>query len=140
MKTLLLCLLTASLVGCSGGTSNESDRPADADEPTGMAYPSLYRDLELPELPGGRLVSAGRQTTSLRDGLSLRVTTSMSISEVRDYYSQALRDSGWEEAPSRVIPGAPMAGLQATRDGINYTATIMGMGGETQINITVVER
>ena len=143
---LFLFFLTASLFGCSA-TPEEAASPeatpspaaAPSDEATGMAYPALYRSLDLPELPGGELVSAGRQTTSLRDGLTLRITTSMPVAEVRNHYSTALAELGWEEAPSRVIPGAPMAGLQATRDGVRFTATITAMGDETQINLTVVE-
>ncbi len=146
---LLLCFLTAFLLaGC--GTAGETESPIDAgstssapapiDNSTGIAYPALYRDLDLPELPGGVLLSTGRQTTSLRDGLSLSISTSMPISEVRDYYSSALGDLGWEEAPSRVIPGAPMTGLRATRDGITYMATITGIAGETQVSISVTEQ
>ena len=148
-SSLLLCFLASSLLAACG-TPAETEAPVDAgapaaipspvDDSTGIAYPALYRSLELPELPGGVLLSTGRQTTSLRDGLSLSITTSMSIPEVRDYYSTALGDLGWEEAPSRVIPGAPMAGLQATRDGITYTATITGLAGETQISLSVIEQ
>ena len=142
-NSLLLCLLTASLVGCSGATvesDNLTDAAASSAESAGLAYPALYRDMGLPELPGGQVVSTGRQETSLRDGLSLRVTTSIPVSEVRDYYSSALADLGWEETPSRVLPGLPVAGLQATRDGVNYTATITDIGEETRIDISVIEQ
>jgi hypothetical protein len=102
-SSLLLCFLASSLlVAC--GTPAETEAPVDAgapaptpspiDDSTGIAYPALYRSLELPELPGGVLLSTGRQTTSLRDGLSLSITTSMSIPEVRDYYSTALGRPG----------------------------------------------
>jgi hypothetical protein len=81
---LFVFFLTASLFGCSA-TPEEAASPeatpspaaSPSDEATGMVYPALYRSLDLPELPGGELVSAGRQTTSLRDVLSLRITTSM---------------------------------------------------------------
>jgi hypothetical protein len=33
-----------------------------------------------------------------------------------------------------------MAGLQATRDGVTYTATITGLAGETQISLSVIEQ
>lgn len=105
-----------------------------------MAYPALYRDLDLPELPGGTVTSTGRQTTSLRDGLALRITTPMPVAEARGYYSNALRELGWEEAPSRSVPGAPMAGLNATKDGLTYTATIMFIGDATQVNINLHDR
>ena len=140
--------ILAVLAGCGApvGTDapNDSEAPpvaaVPADGATGLAYPTLYRDLNLPELPGGELVSTGRQTTSLRDGLSLGITTSMSVSDARAYYSDALGELGWEEAPSRVIPGAPMAGFQATRDGVNYMVTITAMEDQTQVNISVTEQ
>jgi hypothetical protein len=120
-SSLRLCFLASSLLAaCDTPAETEAlvdagapaAIPSPVDDSTGIAYPTLCRSLELPELPGGVLLSTGRHTTSLRDGLSLSITTSMAIHEVRDYYSTALGDRGWEEAPSRVIPG-----LQATRTG-----------------------
>ena len=105
-----------------------------------MAYPAMYRDLDLPELPGGTVTSTGRQTTSLRDGITIRITTSMPVAEARDYYSGALRELGWEEAPTRGVPGASMAGLLATNDGLTYMATITAIGDATQININLHDR
>jgi hypothetical protein len=102
-----------------------------------MAYPALYRDLELPELPGGDVTSTGRQTRSLSDGLALRIATPMPVAEVRDYYSTSLGALGWEESPTRSVPGAPMAGLHATKDGMTYMATITRMGDATQVAITL---
>ena len=145
MLRLLPIVLAALLVACAGEPASD-DQPADAasaapmttaDAPAGMAYPDLYRDMALPELPGGELTSTGRQTSSLSDGLALRVSTSMPVADVRDYYSNALGELGWEEAPSRSVPGAPMAGLQAAKDGVTYMATITRIGEATQVNITL---
>jgi len=69
-------------------------------------------------LPGGAVLSEGRQTTYLADGLSISIRAPTPIAEMRDYYSNALSDLGWDQAPSRAVPGAPMAGVQATRDDI----------------------
>ena len=145
MLRLLPIALAASLVACAGEPAGDN-QPADtapatpvatADAPAGMAYPDLYRDLDLPELPGGDLTSTGRQTTSLSDGLALRISTSMPVAEVRDYYSNALLELGWDESPSRNVPGAPMAGLNATKDGVTYMATITRIGDATQVTITL---
>lgn len=145
---LLLPVLAVSLSACAGEPAGEG-QPADAEAPPatstadtagGMAYPGLYRDMDLPELPGGNLTSTGRQTSSLSDGLALRVETSMPVAEVRDYYSNALGELGWEESPTRSVPGAPMAGLHATRDGVTYMATITRMGEATQVRITLHAR
>ena len=145
MLRLSLVALTVLLCACSGepASDNQPAEPASAapmataDAPAGMAYPDLYRDLALPELAGGDLTSTGRQTSSLSDGLALRVSTSMPVAEVRDYYSDALRELGWEESPSRSVPGAPMAGLNATKDGVTYMATITRIGEATQVTITL---
>ena len=144
MLSLSLVAFTVLLCACSGEPASDS-QPADtasattvaADASAGMAYPDLYRDLALPELPGGDLTSTGRQTSSLSDGLALRVSTSMPVAEVRDYYSNALGELGWEESPSRSVPGAPMAGLSATKEGVTYMATITRIGEATQVTITL---
>jgi hypothetical protein len=145
MLRLLPIALAASLVACAGEPAGDN-QPVDtasaapmatADAPAGMTYPELYRDLDLPELPGGDLTSTGRQTTSLSDGLALRLSTSMPVAEVRDYYSNALRELGWDESPSRSVPGVPMAGLNATKDGVTYMATITRIGDATQVSITL---
>ena len=145
------------MLACSGAPAG-SDVPGDADTPpaaasatastaapaagesAGTAYPALYRDLDLPELPGGTVTSTGRQTTSLRDGITIRITTSMPVAEARDYYSGALRKLGWEEAPTRGVPGASMAGLLATKDGLTYMATITAIGDATLTNINLHDR
>lgn len=143
-----ICLVAIPLLACSDapsdsdGLTGDGSRPAAvaADESTGEAYPDLYRDLDLPELPGGTVTSTGRQTTSLRDGLAIRLTTSMPVAEAREYYSNALRQMGWEESPSRVVPGAPMAGLHATKDGVTLMATITAMGDSTQVHLNIHDR
>ena len=83
------------------------------------------------------MISTGRQTTSLRDGLALRVTTPMPVAEAHDYYSRALGELSWEDSPTRGVPGAPMAGLHATKDGLTYMATITRIGDATQVNINL---
>jgi hypothetical protein len=64
----------------------------------------------------------------------------MSVADARDYYSDALGEQGWEESPSRVVPGAPMAGLHATKAGGTLMATITAIGDTTQINLNVHDR
>ena len=108
---------------------------------SGMAYPAVYKDMGLPELPGGEVTSAGRQAMSLRDGLSIQVRTTMSVDEAREYYSTVLAGLGWEEQPSRVIPGMPMTGLQAIKDDLRYTVTITASpDGEGRVSISVLQQ
>jgi hypothetical protein len=61
----------------------------------------------------------------------------MSVADTRDYYSAALGELGWEESPTRSVPGAPMAGLHATKDGVTDMATITRMGDATQVAISL---
>jgi hypothetical protein len=107
---------------------------------TTPTYPELYRSLALPELPGAQIVSTGRQTTSLRDGLAIRLTTALSVPQTRDFYRGALLDSGWAETPSRgAPPGVPLARLRFTRDQLTCIITITSMPNGSQITINVVE-
>ena len=127
------------LLACAGAPE-EAAGPATAAPVTGgLDYPAAYTALSLPQIEG-ELVDAGRQTISLRDGLSLQVTTAMSVDEARDFYRAALAGAGWEEAPSREMPGMPMAGVQATRDGVRFTATITERPeGGTRVDLSVLE-
>ena len=103
-------------------------------------YPETYRALGLPELPEATVVSTGRQTTSLRDGLSIQLTTSSSVREVRDYYRDALTALGWtnEGGPDRGVD-LPAAGLTFSRDGLTYRATLLGLPSGTQVSISLID-
>jgi hypothetical protein len=106
----------------------------------GLNYPALYQSLGLPELPAATVMSTGRQSTSLRDGLSIRLSTASGVSDVRGFYVDTLLKSGWTVAPARPLPpGMPMAGLEATRDGVRFSATIMAQGKTTQVDLAVIE-
>jgi hypothetical protein len=107
----------------------------------GLSYPPLYTSLGLPQLPKATLTSNGRQTTSLRDGLSLRLSTSAGVSDVRAFYASALEQAGWKVAASRPLPiNVPVANVQATKDRVTFSASMTAQGGTTQVNITVTEQ
>jgi hypothetical protein len=130
-------------IGCSAPASRDADadgggRAAYADASGDPAYPALYRDMQLPQPPGAQVMSTGRQEVSLDDGLSIRVTTDMTVQAARAYFSQVLADQGWDEMPARVLPGIPVANLTATRDGVTYTATFTSNGDATGVDINVV--
>ncbi len=115
----------------------------DAAAPATIAgdYPALYKELQLPILPGGEVEDTGRQTSSLRDGLSLRVMApDRSVDEVREYYRTQLAAGGWDEVPSRVLPGMPATGVQATKDGVTFMAMITADSDRTRIQLNVTER
>ena len=144
-----LIALAVVLVGGCGAT--ESGEPIRSDEDTSppvaaaraggeSVYPETYRALGLPELPEATVVSTGRQTTSLRDGLSIQLTTSSSVREVRDYYRDALTALGWtnEGGPDRGVD-LPAAGLTFSRDGLTYRATLLGLPSGTQVSISLID-
>jgi hypothetical protein len=109
------------------------------------AYPQLYRTMDLPTLPGATVTSTGRQTTSLRDGLAIRLTTSMNVAEARDYYRQELTTKGWTEqvgpgqAAQAMLPNLPLARLAFVKGALLYTATVTASAGVTQVAIDVTE-
>ena len=107
------------------------------------AYPATYRDLDLPALPGGVVTSSGRQTTSLRDGLSIRLTSDKPVAEVRTFYQDAMTALGW--TPAAAGPGAaalnlPIANVTFTRDQLSFSATITAGEPGSVVSLTVLER
>jgi hypothetical protein len=146
---------TAAFVfACAGfATACASESPSDSATATtttsvastaeASAYPATYRDLNLPVLPGGVVTSAGRQSTSLRDGLSIRLTTSQSVAEVRAFYRDAMTALGWTPA----APGSgaaalnlPLANVIFTRDQLTFQATITAGDAGSLVSLTVLER
>lgn len=106
-----------------------------------LAYPALYVSLDLPQLPAATLTSTGRQTSSLRDGIALSLSTPTAVADVRQFLSEALTSSGWAVAPSRPLPRSmPVANVQARRDRVSFQATITKMPDTTRVDITVLEK
>lgn len=124
--------------GAPAGPAAGAGSPADA-----AAYPDTYRSLDLPVLPGGVVTSAGRQSTSLRDGLSIRLSTSQTVAEARTFYRDAMTALGW--TPAAPGPGAaalnlPLANVIFTRDRLTFQATITAGDVGSLVSLTVLER
>ncbi|MGE0392753.1 MAG: hypothetical protein AB7P67_04220 [Vicinamibacterales bacterium] len=143
-------MASVALPACGAGESvGPANAGTEATDHGGMAagasdsaaaYPALSRELHLPELPGGQVVSTGRVSTSLRDGLVLDVTSELSVEDARQFYSVELGKLGWQVQPSRAMPGMPMAAVQASRDGVTYAATITNVPeGGCRVHIVVNE-
>lgn len=140
--------VSAALVTGCGAESEPAPAgaPTAADaNPTGdaSAYPESYRSLDLPVLPGAVVTSAGRQSTSLRDGLSIRLTTERSVAEARTFYREHMTSLGWTPAASG--PGAaalnlPIANVIFTRNQLTFQATITAADSGSLVSLTVVER
>jgi hypothetical protein len=111
--------------------------------PAGSGYPALYREMALPEIDGGIVTSTGRQTTSLRDGLAITVTSTKTVDEARAFYQDALARAGWTaEAQGRgaSVPNLPMARVASSKGQVTYSATITSVpDGGVRIEIRVIE-
>jgi len=97
----------------------------------------------LPTLPDATITSTGRQTTSLRDGLAIRLTTPLSVAETRDFYRTAMIEAGWiEEAPPNPAAAAlelPVARVAFAKGSVSYSALLTAADGGTQVAINVME-
>jgi hypothetical protein len=147
---VVVAALAATSAGCGGTpkeaeTANASPGAAPAAAPAGnAAYPPIYRGLSLPELDGATLTSTGRQTTSLRDGLALTLTSTRTVDQMRDSYREAMTKLGWtEERAGRgaMVPNLPVANVSFVKDTLWFSATMTAVGPEnTRIDIRVLER
>lgn len=122
---ILSLLLVAA---CAEG---ESQRPPSS----ALAYPALYTSNHLPEFPGAALVSTGRQTQSLEDGLRLELTTDAAVAAVAEFWDGEMAKGGWQAAPRRV-PVETLYAAQFAKGDLSYqiTATARPEGG-TRIQI-----
>lgn len=90
---------------------------------TDLTYPPLYRSHSLPEHPDATLVSIGRQTTSLDDGLRLELTTKARVREAAKFYEEKMKALGWKVPPQR-FPNDRVYLCEFTRDDLLYQLTI----------------
>ena len=98
--------------------------------------------MSLPQIEGGVVLTAGRQSTSLADGLALTVTSSKTVDEARAYYSGAMTALGWTALPAgrgASVPNLPVANVSFSKDQTTYSATITVVPtGGTRIEIRVI--
>ena len=105
-----------------------------------VEYPRLYAE-ELPRYPNARLVSIGRQVSSLRDGLRLKLTSSDSTKVITSYYEEVMKALGWM-VPKQRFPIASMYIGRFTKGKLVYQLKVMRLDSntdESQINIVYLE-
>jgi hypothetical protein len=106
------------------------------------AYPALYREMALPEIDGGTVTNTGRQTTSLRDGLAITVTSAKTVDEARVFYQEALAKAGWTAEPQgrgASVPNMPVARVAFSKGEVTYSAMITAVpDGGVRIDIRVM--
>jgi hypothetical protein len=105
------------------------------------AYPALYREMALPEIDG-TVTNTGRQTTSLRDGLAITVTSAKTVDEARVFYQEALAKAGWTAEPQgrgASVPNMPVARVAFSKGEVTYSAMITAVpDGGVRIDIRVM--
>lgn len=147
-RLLTLCTVLAA-TACGGGdsSSNAANPSASGGSATAAAtattgYPALYRQLALPEIPGGVVGNAGRQSESLTDGLMITLTVDRTLDDVRKFYTDALTTAGWTPTPmppGALLPNMPVAVVEFTKAAVSFRATLTATGPSTSIVINVVQ-
>lgn len=147
---LVALTVVTTMTACGGATEDASASAgsgagaAAASRDAGLAYPAVYKALSLPELNDATLTSTGRQTTSLRDGLALALTTTKTVDQAKAYYHEALTTLGWTEerpGPAGLMPNMPVGNVTFNKDGVTFTATMTAMSAnETRVDLRVLER
>lgn len=108
-----------------------------------LTYPDSYRALHLPELPDATITSTGRTSTNLRDGISLRLTSTKSLPDVREFYRDALVKLGFADAGTGgrgARSAVSVAGLTFRKGALTYSATLASVQSEVRITISVIEK
>jgi hypothetical protein len=135
---------TEDATASASASAGSGAAAAAASTDSGMAYPAAYKALSLPELEDATLTSTGRQTTSLRDGLALTLTTARTVDQARAYYHEALTTLGWIEekpGPAGRTPNMPVRNVTFNKDAVTFTATMTAVSAnETRVDLRVLER
>ena len=104
-------------------------------------YPRLYGK-ELPRYPNAKLVSTGRQVSSLKDGLRLQLISLESVRTIASYYEEKMKNLGWT-VPKQRLPSDRMYLGSFTKDNLYYQLKIMRLDpnkDEAQIDVVYAER
>lgn len=112
-----------------------------AESMAGEDYPKLYGK-ELPRYPNAKLVSTGRQVSSLRDGLRLQLISLDSVKTIASYYEEKMKNLGWT-VPKQRFPSDKMYIASFTKNNLYYQLKIMRFDpnkDETQIDIVYAQR
>lgn len=107
-----------------------------------IGYPETYRELRLPELPDATLTSAGR-TANLKDGIGLRLNSTKTLNDIKEFYRAALVALGYADAatPGQRARGSfSAAGLTFRKGAITYRMFMSQVGPQVQITISVIEK
>ena len=105
-----------------------------------LEYPSLYGDL--PKYPNAELIDIGRQQSSLRDGLVLKIVSPDPLKTIADFYKKGMSERGWTTPPQRFSSEDLYSGA-FKKDNLRFQLQVMRTkpGEETMtIRINFMER
>ncbi len=105
-----------------------------------LEYPSLYGDL--PKYPNAELLDIGRQQSSLRDGLVLKIVSNDPLKTIVGFYKKGMSERGWTTPPRRFSSEDLYSGA-FKKDNLRFQLQVMRTkpGEETMtIRINFMER
>ena len=105
-----------------------------------LEYPSLYGDL--PKYPNAELLDIGRQQSSLRDGLVLKIVSPDPLKTIVGFYKKGMSERGWTTPPQRFSSEDLYSGA-FKKDNLRFQLQVMRTkpGEETMtIRINFMER
>ena len=115
--------------------------------PAGAAdYPTLYRELGLPEFPQAVVQAVGRDNSNLTDGLRIQLKTPASSAKLREFFEKRMTELGWVLQETIAMKKMRKAGMLGQlpfnaafcrSDGTVYQVTTVNLGSERHLNITV---
>ncbi|MFT5484445.1 MAG: hypothetical protein ACI9GW_003110 [Halieaceae bacterium] len=91
MKKLILSL--SGLCLCLGlmATHAETSLP----ETASLAYPDLYVEMGLPQLPGAEVIDVGRDNSTLENGMTVKLRSNFDSASLRSFFESTLTDESW---------------------------------------------
>lgn len=119
-------------------TTGESQQTTTPTESGDLQYPNLYKQANLPEYSKANLVDTGRQTTSIRDGLKLQLTSKESVQTIATYYEGEMKNLGWY-IPEQKFPNEQVYSSQYTKGDLYYQMTVTKFPDEIKITINYAQ-
>ena len=142
-------LLSLMLSGCGKPSTptnkNNDENSQKNDSTTGtdapLQYPELYTNEKLPQYSKATLTSTGRQTTSLKDGLALDLTSTDDVQTIAKFYEKELNTLGWK-VPVPKFRSDDMFIANCSKGQLTYNVTITKMpaGKPTTIHIAFLSK
>ena len=111
-----------------------------------LDYPNVYTRMSLPEYPGAVVLSTGRSSHNLEDGISLKLETPASHAELRSYYESRMAELGWilqetiavtKMREAGVLDRMPFMAVFCFKDGLAYQITATDIAAKRQLRISI---